>query len=91
LAPVWLLPMERFTLAGFWLSSSLFLLTQGASQEFNCSELSEFLFLTITFPTVNHSGVGGAVKIIACIEDPVVIKKILDYLDAKFEVSISAN
>jgi len=34
---------------------------------------------------------GGAVKIIACIEDPVVIKKILDYLDAKFEASISAN
>jgi hypothetical protein len=26
---------------------------------------------------------GGAVQIIACIEDPVVIKKILTYLDAK--------
>jgi len=26
---------------------------------------------------------GGAVKVIACIEDPVVIKKILNYLDKK--------
>ena len=26
---------------------------------------------------------GGAVKIIACIEDPVVIKKILDHLNAR--------
>jgi len=29
------------------------------------------------------SACGGAVKIIACIEGPVVIQKILDYLDAK--------
>jgi len=34
---------------------------------------------------------GGAVKIISCIEDPVVIKKILDYLDAEFESSVLAN
>jgi len=28
---------------------------------------------------------GGAVKVIACIEDPVVIKKILDHLKSKDE------
>ena len=30
---------------------------------------------------------GGAVKVIACIEDPVVIKKILDYLKKKEEAT----
>ncbi len=30
---------------------------------------------------------GGAVKIIACIEDPVVIQKILDHLKTKAETS----
>ncbi len=34
---------------------------------------------------------GGAVKIIACIEDPLVIKKILDHLDAKSGALASAN
>jgi ribosomal protein S27E len=33
----------------------------------------------------------GAVKIIACIEDPMVIKKILDHLDAKSGALASAN
>ncbi|MCH8137214.1 MAG: IS91 family transposase [Proteobacteria bacterium] len=33
----------------------------------------------------------GAVKIIACIEDPLVIKKILDHLDAKSRALASAN
>jgi len=44
-----------------------------------------------TDPPSHPTHCGGAVKIIACIEDPAVIKKILDYLDAKFEASISAN
>ena len=30
---------------------------------------------------------GGAVKVIACIEDPVVIKKILDHLKQKAEAN----
>lgn len=34
---------------------------------------------------------GGAVKIIACIEDPLVIKKILEHLDAKSMALTSAN
>jgi len=34
---------------------------------------------------------GGAVKIIACIEDPSVIKKILKHLDAKSMALASAN
>ena len=34
---------------------------------------------------------GGAVKIIACIEDPSVIKKILEHLDAKSMALTSAN
>jgi hypothetical protein len=34
---------------------------------------------------------GGAVKIIACIEDPLVIKKILEHLDAKSGALASAN
>ena len=34
---------------------------------------------------------GGAVKIIASIENPFVIKKILDYLDAKSGAQASAN
>ena len=34
---------------------------------------------------------GGAVKIIACIEDPLVIKKILDHLDGKSGALPSAN
>jgi hypothetical protein len=34
---------------------------------------------------------GGAVKIIACIEDPSVIKKILDHLDPKSMALTSAN
>ena len=34
---------------------------------------------------------GGAVNIIACIEDPLVIKKILDHLDAKSMALASAN
>ena len=33
----------------------------------------------------------GAVKIIACIEDPLVIKKILDHLNAKTRALASAN
>jgi ribosomal protein S27E len=34
---------------------------------------------------------GGAVKIIACVEDPLVIKKILDHLDAKSRALASTN
>ena len=33
------------------------------------------------------SACGGAVKVIACIEDPVVIKQILDHLKHKSEAS----
>ena len=43
----------------------------------------------IDITTCNHCG--GAVKIIACIEDPLVIKKILDHLDAKSAALASAN
>jgi len=32
---------------------------------------------------------GGAMKVIACIEDPVVIKQILDHLEQKAETSES--
>ena len=34
---------------------------------------------------------GGAVKIIACIEDPLVIKRILDHLDANSRALASTN
>ena len=34
---------------------------------------------------------GGAAKIIACIEDPIIIKKILDHLDAKSGALASVN
>ncbi|EAN5249603.1 IS91 family transposase, partial [Salmonella enterica] len=33
------------------------------------------------------SGCGGAMKVIACIEDPIVIKQILDHLKHKAETS----
>lgn len=34
-----------------------------------------------------RSGWGGAMKVIACIEDPIVIKQILDHLKHKAETS----
>jgi hypothetical protein len=37
----------------------------------------------VTFDTETCSECGGAVKVIACIEDPLVIKKILTYPDKK--------
>jgi len=39
--------------------------------------------LTGTSLCIETGGCGGAVKIIACIEDPVVIHKILDHLQEK--------
>ena len=36
------------------------------------------------------SACGGAMKVIACIEDPIIIKKILDHLKDKAEVDATA-
>ena len=33
---------------------------------------------------------GGTIKVIACIEDPIIIKKILDHLKDKAEVNATA-
>jgi len=38
-------------------------------------------------PSASLQGCGGAMKVIACIEDPIVIKQILDHLKHKAETS----
>jgi hypothetical protein len=47
------------------------------------------VFTLQTLPASDEPGDGGAVKVIACIEAPVVIKQILDHLKHKAETSES--
>ena len=55
--------------------------------------LSEQHWVCPLFPLVFHIDIercrecGGAMKVIACIEDPVVIRKILDHLKDKAETT----
>jgi len=60
----------------------------GGHKEMTCAQRLKRVF-TIDITTCGRCS--GPVKIIACIEDHSIIKKILDYLDAKFSTFDSAT